>query len=218
MISNDGSGAIARQVDQQASKHIDAPSYFDLPSLVTLLEHSSLVALQFPDSLLPSSLPTLAFLMSALPNNQFFILADTSHNPCCVDSVAASHGSCDTLVHFGPACSSRVSLPANGVELVFYVYGRDECYIEQATAELQKTCPAGECLMFYHVSYEWVIADLVNTLTTLGYSITVQKRDDKDVPNNSNIIYIGPTDGFDLVEILMTCSTSKVFISCFNFI
>ncbi|KDQ07197.1 hypothetical protein BOTBODRAFT_167279 [Botryobasidium botryosum FD-172 SS1] len=68
------------------------------------------VALQFPDELLPVSVPIFRILKTHLePDRQVFILADTSYGSCCVDEVAAQHVNADVVVHFGHACLTPTS-------------------------------------------------------------------------------------------------------------
>ncbi|KAH9933986.1 diphthamide biosynthesis protein [Epithele typhae] len=78
------------------------------------------VALQFPDELLPHSVPIFKALKSRIPEaSELYVLADTSYGSCCVDEVAAQHVDADALVHYGHACMSQTSrLP------VIYVFGK----------------------------------------------------------------------------------------------
>ncbi|KAI0243181.1 Diphthamide biosynthesis protein 2 [Massospora cicadina] len=66
----------------------------------------AIVALQFPDQLLPVSNTVSRCLGELCPTAEFFILADTSYGSCCNDAVAASHVDADCLVHFGHSCLS----------------------------------------------------------------------------------------------------------------
>ncbi|KAL9115344.1 MAG: hypothetical protein Q9227_000665 [Pyrenula ochraceoflavens] len=53
------------------------------------------------------SLTPTSSALASLP--KFFILADTSYSPCCVDEIAAEHVSADSVVHYGRACLSPTS-------------------------------------------------------------------------------------------------------------
>jgi diphthamide biosynthesis protein 2 len=76
------------------------------------------IALQFPDGLLPDSTVISEILFDLINEKldspdlkssiRVFILADTSYSPCCVDEVAAQHIHADVVVHFGNACLNPV--------------------------------------------------------------------------------------------------------------
>lgn len=108
-----------------------APPIADTASLVDIydvkettawiLEHQHrIVGLQFPDELLPHSIPVLQALRRALASEvvgasgksraaaevELYIMADTTYGSCCVDEVAAQHVSADAVVHYGNACLS----------------------------------------------------------------------------------------------------------------
>ncbi|KAI1789095.1 diphthamide biosynthesis protein [Ganoderma leucocontextum] len=78
------------------------------------------IALQFPDELLPHSVPIFRALKTRTKEvREFYVLADTSYGSCCVDEVAAQHVDADALVHYGHACMSQTSrLP------IIYVLGK----------------------------------------------------------------------------------------------
>lgn len=71
------------------------------------------MCLQFPDELLLHSARIADELtqdsLATAEAVEFFILGDTSYGSCCVDEVAASHIDADAIVHFGPACLSRIT-------------------------------------------------------------------------------------------------------------
>lgn len=83
------------------------------------------VALQFPDDLLADATAVVTSLRRAIDARKqdsdfqfdLFVLGDTSYGSCCVDELAASHGSASMIVHYGRSCLSRTQrLP---VMLVF---------------------------------------------------------------------------------------------------
>lgn len=83
------------------------------------------VALQFPDDLLADATAVVTALRRAIDARKqesdfqfdLFVLGDTSYGSCCVDELAASHGSASMIVHYGRSCLSRTQrLP---VMLVF---------------------------------------------------------------------------------------------------
>ena len=79
------------------------------------------VALQFPDNLLQYSSKIVAILRKETNNCcKFYILADTTYAPCCVDDIAAQHIKADCIIHYGPACFSKTN--KNNTP-VYYVIG-----------------------------------------------------------------------------------------------
>lgn len=72
------------------------------------------VALQFPDELLGDATAVVSALRAAIRARtgdaltfDLFVLGDTSYGSCCVDELAASHGSAAMVVHYGRSCLSR---------------------------------------------------------------------------------------------------------------
>ncbi|KDQ53934.1 hypothetical protein JAAARDRAFT_418001 [Jaapia argillacea MUCL 33604] len=93
------------------------------------------VALQFPDELLPDSVPIYRLLKSGIdqrkPGVELYVLADTSYGSCCADEVAAQHVDSDVIVHYGHACLSRpYRLP------VIYVFGKKPLDVRDCAAKL----------------------------------------------------------------------------------
>lgn len=80
------------------------------------------ICLQFPDDLLQYSVGICAELQEKASDREFFILADTTYCPCCVDEVGAEHVSANGLVHFGPACLTK---PQSDVLKVIYMFTED---------------------------------------------------------------------------------------------
>lgn len=90
-----------------------------------------IVGLQFPDDLLPHSIPVLHALRRRLARSltngangagkvkeeqdvELYIMADTTYGSCCVDEVAAQHVTADAVVHYGNACMSSWVEGSNG--------------------------------------------------------------------------------------------------------
>ncbi|KAI0350265.1 diphthamide biosynthesis protein [Trametes cingulata] len=126
-FSSSGADAITRTIDLQE----DAPTNlspeeleetFDIARTAEEIEKGDYkrIALQFPDELLPHSVPIFRALKSRIAESrELYVLADTSYGSCCVDEVAAQHVDADALVHYGHACMSQTSrLP------VIYVLGK----------------------------------------------------------------------------------------------
>ncbi|KAI0643281.1 diphthamide biosynthesis protein [Trametes meyenii] len=127
-FSSSGEDVITRTIDVQrdfANPLLqDAlEDTFDISRTVEQIEKGDYkrIALQFPDELLPHSVPIFKTLKSKIASNrELYVLADTSYGSCCVDEVAAQHVDADALVHYGHACMSQPSrLP------VIYVLGKE---------------------------------------------------------------------------------------------
>ncbi|KAK6732990.1 hypothetical protein RB195_017018 [Necator americanus] len=92
------------------------------------------VALQLPDNFLPRAYHIAKFIESEA-DVKTFVLADTSYRSCCVDEVAASHASCDAIIHYGDACLSALTenIP---VKFVFGSFPVDLSGFEQVESYL----------------------------------------------------------------------------------
>ncbi|KAI0710920.1 diphthamide biosynthesis protein [Earliella scabrosa] len=125
-FSSSGAEAISRTIDIEEIPTDLPPDEFDdtydLARTAEEIERGDFkrIALQFPDELLPHSVPIFRSLKSRLSEGrELYVLADTSYGSCCVDEVAAQHVDADALVHYGHACMSQTSrLP------VIYVFGK----------------------------------------------------------------------------------------------
>jgi diphthamide biosynthesis enzyme Dph1/Dph2-like protein len=88
----------------------DIPAEFKILETVEwIIRHGfAIVGLQFPDDLLPVSVPVFRLLRSKLNANEIelYIMADTTYGSCCVDHVAAQHVNAQAVVHYGEACLS----------------------------------------------------------------------------------------------------------------
>jgi len=139
------------------------------------------VALQFPDHMLPDS-PAIAEVLEKSLNAYYtnkrsenelsgsrivvptvYILADTSYSPCCVDVVAGQHVAADLIVHFGNACLS----PVRGVEVI-YVFGRNTLDTDAVYARFVETYgapdsvdPEEEIYFVYDPEYEFALHGFV---------------------------------------------------------
>eukprot|EP00041_Stephanoeca_diplocostata_P027594 m.762040 g.762040 ORF g.762040 m.762040 type:complete len:522 (+) comp23208_c1_seq14:182-1747(+) len=133
VFSNDGSDAIARSVSASAvpRQAIDADKLeivYEISRCVreVTLQQAAMVALQFPDEMLPDATRVSEELTRRTPpvngtSVKYCILGDTSYGSCCVDEVAAEHIAADMIIHYGKSClSPTVRLP------VLYVFGHSE--------------------------------------------------------------------------------------------
>lgn len=118
------------------------------------------MCLQFPDELLLHSARIADELtqdsLATAEAVEFFILGDTSYGNCCVDEVAASHIDADAIVHFGPACLSRITrLP------VLYVFPMGDLNTSAFTQAIRNQFPSlanddddvKNIMIFYSVEY-----------------------------------------------------------------
>lgn len=134
-----------------------------------------IVALQFPDYMLPDS-PFAVEVLQKLLDDVFkkeeswrsplvYILADTSYSPCCVDTVAAKHVSADMIVHFGNACLN----PVNDIPVV-YIFGKQVLDLEKIEARFQEQYGDAndeKILFMYDPEYEHALT---------GFADKLQKR------------------------------------------
>ncbi|KAI0773195.1 diphthamide biosynthesis protein [Trametes elegans] len=143
-FSSSGAEVISRTIDVQEAVPSDlSPAeledIFDISRTADQIERGDYhrIALQFPDELLPQSVPIFRILKSRIAESrELYVLADTSYGSCCVDEVAAQHVDADALVHYGHACMSQTSrLP------VIYVLGKksiDPSHCAETFAEALK--------------------------------------------------------------------------------
>ncbi|EGN97603.1 hypothetical protein SERLA73DRAFT_184369 [Serpula lacrymans var. lacrymans S7.3] len=143
------------------------------------------VALQFPDLLLPDSVPIYRLLKRRVGEaHELYVLADTSYGSCCVDEVAAQHVDADFMVHYGHACMSQTyRLP------VLYIFGRrpidvDDCATQLADT-LKSSCSGSDPLesnkkpviLRHDVAYTYqadtIVAKVREQLEALGVSVPV---------------------------------------------
>jgi diphthamide biosynthesis protein 2 len=102
------------------------------------------IALQFPDELLADATAVVSALRAAITARKsaeltfdLFVLGDTSYGSCCVDELAASHGSAAMVVHYGRSCLSRTQrLP------VLLVFGKRRVDADALLDALQTHYPA----------------------------------------------------------------------------
>ncbi|KAJ3246274.1 Diphthamide biosynthesis protein 2 [Chytriomyces hyalinus] len=134
------------------------------------------VALQFPDELLPQSTSVALRLKALAPDVSFFVLADTTYGPCCVDEVAAEHVLADLVVHYGRACLGRVSRVA-----CLYVFGHaslDVTHCATALTSLMRTIDPDQgtnahILLLFDTPYQWASENVYSALKEAGFSNVV---------------------------------------------
>ena len=67
---------------------------------------------------------------------------------CCVDEVAAQHVSGDSIIHFGLACLSPVTLAS-----VLYVFPKEDLNVTKFYKELKAVHSTGLVLILYDVRF-----------------------------------------------------------------
>lgn len=115
-LTSSGVGAVSVAIDsrlvaQRAAEHVPCDAFYDLATVQRFVNAGgyTTVALQFPDFLLPDAPSVLGALEEALPEVEWYILADATFNPFCVDEVAAAHIDAQAVIHFGPASITRAA-------------------------------------------------------------------------------------------------------------
>lgn len=133
-IAPSGEEAIHRAVVAVPTEAMARPSEADLITAydVEMTAHwiverqFQVVGLQFPDELLPHSIPVFQALRRSLLTTgqsgegkqrargvELYIMADTTYGSCCVDEVAAQHVSAEAVIHYGNACMSSCVVNAS---------------------------------------------------------------------------------------------------------
>ncbi|KAJ3266246.1 Diphthamide biosynthesis protein 2 [Chytriomyces hyalinus] len=128
------------------------------------------VALQFPDELSPESTSVALCLKALAPEVSFFVLADTTYGPCCVDEVAAQH----VLADLG-----RVSRVA-----CLYVFGHallDANHCATAPTSLMRTIDPDQAtkahiLLLFDTPYQWASENVYSALKEAGFANVVPKQ------------------------------------------
>ncbi|CAN6621575.1 2-(3-amino-3-carboxypropyl)histidine synthase subunit 2 [Trichomonascus vanleenenianus] len=156
-----------------------------------LSQKYSTIALQFPDDLIPESVPIFKLLQEELNakskddesyNPQVYILADTSYSPCCVDEIAAKHINADVVVHFGNACLNPVqNLP------VVYIFGGSFDIDRTRVVEKFREAYADKSqhiLLLSDPQYSDILSNLYSTIeseypNTIVTHVELPKDDDK---------------------------------------
>ncbi|KHN74911.1 Diphthamide biosynthesis protein 2 [Toxocara canis] len=120
------------------------------------------IALQFPDEFLRYS-ASIAERIGDGSGAKIFILADTSHNSCCVDFVAAEHAKADCLVHYGDACLSKLSdcIP---VRYVFGCLPVDEIALRNVLQTYNHQFSAN-CALLYDTMYSRSAENMLGVLS-----------------------------------------------------
>ncbi|KAI9605987.1 hypothetical protein H4Q26_004358 [Puccinia striiformis f. sp. tritici PST-130] len=130
-------------------------------------QHSfTIIGLQFPDELLPISVPIFRSLRSKLQSEEIelYIMADTTYGSCCVDHVAAQHVNAQAVVHYGQACLSITpSLPVFYVlpilpfsdEMVEHTAKRLVNSLNSMDPTFEEPHQPSQILLMYDVGYHW---------------------------------------------------------------
>lgn len=171
------------------------------------------IALQFPDQMLPQAKHYFFDLQQKYPAHKFFILADTSHNNCCVDEVAADHVQADLIIHFGDSCLTQPSKIRT-----LWFYGQESLCPE---LEGHLNTISQNTLLFYHIKYHDYFSNIAikNSKVLLGEVILDSAKFDakyslynrsfkEEIPNEYQVVWIGPDDCSTLCHILL-CEQSK---------
>ncbi|RXN17345.1 diphthamide biosynthesis 2 [Labeo rohita] len=129
---------------------------FERKLIGTRNELMEMVALQFPDELLPDAVRVSAEIENET-KSKTFILGDTSYGSCCVDEVAAEHVGADCIVHYGTSCLS----PCRRLPLL-YVFGKRPIDVQQCAAAFKELYPdpQSHVIVLYDVTYSHAIGDL----------------------------------------------------------
>ncbi|CDO73865.1 hypothetical protein BN946_scf185016.g22 [Trametes cinnabarina] len=177
-FSSSGADAINRIIDlhEEVPTNLSAEELentFDVQRTAAEIERGNYqrvcttIALQFPDELLPHSVPIFRALKSRITDSrELYVLADTSYGSCCVDEVAAQHVDADALVHYGHACMSQTSrLP------VIYVPGKkpiDPSHCADSVAAAFNSTPVlsekHDVVLRYDVAYAYQADSLIAEL------------------------------------------------------
>ncbi|KAI0702377.1 diphthamide biosynthesis protein [Cerioporus squamosus] len=247
-FSSSGADAITRTIElaeediPNTSTSAQFEEAFDIERTVKEIEDGDYkrIALQFPDELLPHSVPIFRLLKSKIADTrELYVLADTSYGSCCVDEVAAQHVDADALVHYGHACMSQTSrLP------VIYVLGKKpidvahcaESFIGALNAH-SSIAERRTVLLRYDVGYAHQAVALISELqsklpsdtrvlhtpvpliaypSSAGQHRTSNRLQDPGTddteasPENSVILYIG-AESLALTNLLLTHASYEVY-------
>ncbi|KAH6903836.1 putative diphthamide synthesis protein-domain-containing protein [Coprinopsis sp. MPI-PUGE-AT-0042] len=189
---------IQQTIDIHKPTVIDLDKFYEIPQTACQIVQNDYkrIALQFPDDLLPDSVPIYKRLKAAIGNGrELFILADTSYGSCCVDEVAAQHANADAIVHYGYACMTKTArLP------VIYVFGQSPIDVENCIKQLSSHNAEGPKYLVHDPDYTWKAQEILSSLPV-----------EQGSPPNSpcTILYIGTNTRF-LTNLLMTHSQSTV--------
>lgn len=163
-FSSNETDVLERTVDVQVKvNECHVWSEQKLQEIIKWAETENLVriCLQFPDDLLQFSVGICAELQNhkATVGKEFFILADTTYCPCCVDEVGAEHISATGLVHFGPACLTK---PHTDQLKVLYMFTEEKFNVTSFQDEMKKVFPdqSSKLCVFYSTG----IAERVNEI------------------------------------------------------
>ncbi|KAI9638236.1 peptidyl-diphthamide biosynthesis [Dioszegia hungarica] len=121
------------------------------------------IGLQFPDELLPSSVPVFRAIQRGIQGSsaQAYVLADSTYGSCCPDVLSCLHLPADYLVHYGHACLTPTdALP------VHYVFQRQSLDVEEALNAFRAASEADRSerkgtVVVWDVGYDWKAEDIV---------------------------------------------------------
>eukprot|EP01135_Chromosphaera_perkinsii_P002129 Nk52_evm63s217 gene=Nk52_evmTU63s217 len=138
---------------------------------VILKNDYRVIALQFPDELLPMSGRVVEVLKAGIGSDrELCVLGDTAYGSCCVDEVAAEHLNAEVIIHYGSSCLSAPSRLS-----VIYVFGRLPLNVPKCADALSdlviRTIPlenANFCVVvFYDVRYSYAVEELKRLTVSL---------------------------------------------------
>ncbi|VDB98256.1 unnamed protein product [Peniophora sp. CBMAI 1063] len=190
-------------------------------------------ALQFPDELLPESVPIYRSLKRKLSEDrELYVLADTSYGSCCADEVAAQHVDAEAIVHFGHACMSKTyRMP------VIYVFGKKDLNPTDAAQQLVKALKDGghgdlpqRVVLRHDVAYihlAGAIRDALDEALSPGIEVLYHEIPNRLEPASSQpeasstplpstsevsepILYVGP-ESLGLTNLLMTHAAAPIY-------
>ncbi|KAH6902623.1 putative diphthamide synthesis protein-domain-containing protein [Coprinopsis sp. MPI-PUGE-AT-0042] len=197
-FSSASEDVIQQTIDIHKPTVTDPDKFYEIPETASQIIENDYkrIALQFPDDLLPDSVPIYKRLKAAIGNGrELFILADTSYGSCCVDEVAAQHANADAIVHYGYACMTKTArLP------VIYVFGQSPIDVEDCVKRLSSHEAEGPTYLVHDPDYTWKAKEIASSLGV-----------EQGLPPNSayTILYIGSNTRF-LTNLLITHSQSTV--------
>ena len=155
------------------------------------------IALQFPDQMLSESKKYFFELQTRFPENEFFILADTSYSNCCVDELAADHVNADLIIHFGDSCLSQ---PSRTRTLWYFQQKELLNSFEEKLNQIDRNT-----LLFYHINYNNYFTNLKckNPRIFIGRIFTdsdkfthkdslYNRSFDREIPKDYQLLWIGP--------------------------
>ncbi|KAJ7577918.1 putative diphthamide synthesis protein-domain-containing protein [Mycena floridula] len=217
--------AISRTIDVELQHADNIEDAYDIEATVAEIINKKYkrVALQFPDELLNDSVPVFQQLKAGInPDQELYVLADTSYGSCCADEVTAQHVDADAIVHYGHACMSQnYRLP------VIYVFGKRDLDVENCISSLGDIPLIKAPIVFRHdVAYTHQADTIVERLravmpnsqilySSIPNRLYPQQEAAPAQPSidDCTIFYVGG-ESLGLTNLLITHSSCDVF--CYN--